>query len=65
MFRADTLTKNNVIDKYGYSGYGTGFDRTSSFSFPGGGFGQNIIIFGVDMISSPHIDNRNGYINSW
>ena len=25
----------------GYSGYGIGFDRRSSFSFPGGGFGQN------------------------
>ena len=30
----------------------------SSFSFPGGVFGQNIIIFGVDMSSSPHIDNK-------
>ena len=34
-----TLTKNADIDKYRYSGYGTGFDRRSSFSFPGGGFG--------------------------
>ena len=32
-------------------------DRRSSFSFPGGGFGQNVIIFGVDM-SSAHIDNK-------
>ena len=38
-------------------GYGTGFDRKSSFSFPGGGFGQNVIIFGVDMRSSAHVDN--------
>ena len=30
----------------------------SSFSFPGGGFGQNILIFGVDMSSSTHIDNK-------
>ena len=30
----------------------------SSFSFLGGGFGQNIIIFGTDMNSSRHIDNR-------
>ena len=30
-----------------------------TFSFPGGiGFGQNIIIFGVDMSSSAHIDNK-------
>ena len=52
------MTKNADIDKYGYSGYGTGFDRRSSFSFPGGGFGQNIIIFGVDMSFSAHIDNK-------
>ena len=58
MFGAVTLTKNTDIDKYGYSGYGIGFDRRSSFSFPSGGFGQNIIIFGVDMGSSPHIDNK-------
>ena len=38
-------------DKYGYSGYGIGFDRRSSFSFPSGGFGQNVLIFGVDMSS--------------
>ena len=28
------------------------------FSFPGGGFGQNILMFGVDMSSSVHIDNK-------
>ena len=51
-FGTVTLTKNTAdIKKYGYSGYGIGFDRISSFSFPGGGFGQNIIIFGVDMSS--------------
>ena len=52
------MTKNTDIDKNGYSGYGIGFDRRSSFSFPGGGFGQNILIFGVDMSSSSHIDNK-------
>ena len=59
MFGAVRLTKNTDIDKYGYSGYGIGFDRKSSFSFPGGGFGQNVIIFGVDMSSSSHVDNKN------
>ena len=58
LFGAATLTKNTDIDKYGYSGYGIVFDRGSSFSFSGGGFGQNIIIFGADMNSSPHIDNK-------
>ena len=41
-----------------YSGYGSRFDRRESFSFPGGGFGQNVIIFGADMSSSAHIDNK-------
>ena len=31
LFGAVTLTKNADIDKYGYSGYGIGFDRRSSF----------------------------------
>ena len=58
LFGAVTLTKNADIDKYGYSGYGIGFDRRGSFSFPGGGFGQNVIIFGADMNSSIHVDNK-------
>ena len=58
LFGAVTLTENSDIEKYGYSAYGIGFDRRSSFSFPGSGFGQNIIIFGVDMSSSTKIDNR-------
>ena len=52
LFGTVTLTKNANIDKYGYSGYGNEFDRKSSFSFPSGGFGQNVIIFGVDTGSS-------------
>ena len=57
-FGAVTLTKNAEIKKYKYSGYGIGFDRRSSFSFPSGGFGQNVLIFGADMSSSTHIDNK-------
>ena len=30
----------------------------SSFSFPGGWFGQNLLIFGADMTYSAHIDNK-------
>ena len=44
LFGSVTLTKNADIDKCRYSGYGIGFDRRGSFSFPGGGFGQNVII---------------------
>ena len=49
LFGAVTLTKNADIDKYRYFGYGIWFNRRSSFSFPGGGVGQNVIIFGVDF----------------
>ena len=45
------MTKNADIEKYGYSGYGIGFDKRSSFSFPDGGFGQNVLIFGAEMSS--------------
>ena len=73
LFGAATLTKNADIDKYKYSGYGNGFDRRSSFSFSSGGFGQNILIvdikniliFGVDMSSSAHIDNKKRHISCW
>ena len=52
LFGAVILTKNADIEKYKYSGYGIGFDRRSSFSF------QNVLIFGVDMSTSTHIDNK-------
>ena len=29
-----------------------------SFSFPNGGFGQNVIFFGVDMSFSAHVHNK-------
>ena len=45
LFGAVTFTKNADIDNSGYSGYGIGFNRRSSFSFPGAGFGQNVLIF--------------------
>ena len=53
-----TLTGNADIDKYKYSGYGIGFDRRGSFSFPDGGYGQNVLVFGVDMSFTSHIDNN-------
>ena len=33
-----------------------------SFSFPSGGFGQNVLILGADMSSSTHNDNKRKYI---
>ena len=58
LFVAVTWTKNADLDKYGYSGYGIEFDRRGSFSFPGGEFDQNVIIFRADMSSSARIDNK-------
>ena len=36
-----------ILISIGISGYGIG-----------GGFGENVLIFGVDMSSSGHIDNK-------
>ena len=58
LFGAVKIFKNADIDKYKYSGYGTGFDGKGTFSFPNGSFGQNVIILGVDMSSSVHVDNN-------
>ena len=57
LFDAVTLTENVNIDRYAFSGYGIGFDRKRSFSFSGGGYGQTVLIFGVDMSFSVNIDN--------
>ena len=57
LFGSVKLTKNADIDKYGYSGYGIGFDRETSFSI-GNETGKNVIIFGADISSSSKIDNR-------
>ena len=51
------MTKHVDIDQYKYSGYGIGFDRKVYFSF-GNGFGRSVIIFGADMSSSVHTNNR-------
>ena len=61
LFGAVKLTKHVDVDLYKYSGYGIGFDRKGSYSI-GNEIGRNVIIFGVDMISSPHIDNKKKYI---
>ena len=55
------MTKNVDINKCKYYGYGIGFDRKRKFSV-GNGFGRTCIIFGVDMSSSVHVDNKKKYI---
>ena len=51
------LTNHVDVDQYKYSGYGIGFDRKGFYS-TGDEIGRNVIIFGVDMSSSPHINNK-------
>ena len=58
LFSAVTSTKNTDVDRYRCSGYGIEFDRRRTCSFPGGGFGQNVLILEVNMSSSSHIDNK-------
>ena len=57
MFGAVKLTKHVDVNLHKYSRYGIGFDRKGSYS-TGDDNDRNIIIFGVDMRSSPHIDNK-------
>ena len=59
LFGTITLTNNSYLDKYNYSGYGIGFDSRSEFSLPDGTMGKKFIIFGADMSSYMHIDNKN------
>ena len=57
LFGVVSLTKSADIDKYKYSGYRIGFDRKDFFSI-GNEVGRNLITFGIDMSSYPHIDNK-------
>ena len=58
------LTKNADLDKYKYSDCSTGFVSRSELSFTDGSIGKNVIIFGADICSSVHIDNKNKDIYS-
>ena len=51
------LIKHVDVDMYKYSGYGIGFDVKGFYSI-GNEIGKNVIIFGVDMSSSPYINNK-------
>ena len=58
MFEGVKLSKNADSDKYSCSGYGVGFDTCGEYSLPDASVCKNDIIFGVDMSSSAHIDNK-------
>ena len=57
LFGAVKLAKYFDIDLYRYSRYDIGFDRKGFYSI-GDEVCKNVIIFGVRMSSSPHIDNK-------
>ena len=65
LFGSVKLTKNEGVDKYKYTGYGIWFDTPSKFLFTDGSYGKNVMIFGADISSSVHIDNKGKDINSW
>ena len=58
LFRGVKLASNAHPDKYLYRGYGIGFNSHSELSLPDGSVDKNFIIFGVNMSSSTHSDNK-------
>ena len=58
LFGAVKLIKNVDIDKYKYSGHGIRFDSRGDYAYPSGGYGRNVIIFGADLSSSSHPNNK-------
>ena len=58
MLESVKLAKNADLYKYKYSSYCIGFYSHSEFSFTDGSVEKHFIIFGADMSSSVHIDNK-------
>ena len=58
LFGSVKLTRNVDLEKCKYTGYGIGFDFCSRFLFTDGSFGKNVIVFGADMRSSVHVDDK-------
>ena len=50
LFGAVKLTKNADPDKYGYTGYGIGFDPRSQFSLPDGNWGKNSLFLELVIV---------------
>ena len=58
LFGTVKLTKNSDISKYKYSGYGICFDSKGSVLHADGTYGVNVIIFGADLSSFVHANNK-------
>ena len=61
LFGGVTLAESADPDIYIYTCYSFRFDLRSTFSLPGSSMGKNDSIFGADMSSSVHIDNKKKY----
>ena len=59
LFGSVKLNKNADPHKYEYSSYDIGFDSYLKFSLTDGSVCKNVIIIGVDISSSVHIDIKN------
>ena len=58
LFGAVKLTKNLKINTFSGYGVAVAFYAKGNFSNPSGGYGKNVIIFGADLSSSVHANNR-------
>ena len=58
LFGGVKLAKTADPDKYVYGGHGIGFDSRSEYSLLDSSVCKNVIIFGVDLSSSVHMDNK-------
>ena len=58
LFGSVKLTKNADPEKYLYNGYCIAFNSCSGFSLPDGSMVKNVIVYGADMSSPVHIDNK-------
>ena len=58
LLAAVNLTKNADAYKYGYLGYGIGFDARSQFLWADGSWGKNVVIFGANINLSADFNNK-------
>ena len=61
MIGATNIVENSDKEEWVYSGYRIAFEGAGSWSFDND-FDRNVIIFGVDNISSSYSDNRKNHI---
>ena len=52
------MIKNGHPNRYSYSGFSFSFDVRRTFSLPNRTFGKKVAIFGAEISSSMHIDNK-------